>query len=129
MRTKSTTQAAAGLVLAAETAPRQPAESSEDWRVRWRLALDSAWERKIDEVITLSKASCGLTSDDDGNPAHGRKRVSSRLKARTERAYDELAAIEEAIARAEDETYGPGASSVVRAGSLRRGDDRIGPGF
>lgn len=75
-------------------------------QVRWRLTLDSAWRRKMDEVIALSKVFCGLTSDDDGNPAGPGVRVSSRLEARTERAYDELVAIEDAIARINDGTYG-----------------------
>jgi RNA polymerase-binding transcription factor DksA len=64
----------------------------------------------MDEVIALSKAFCGLTSDDpDSNPNRG-VRVSSRLQARTERAYDELVAIEDAIARIDDGTYGMCAS-------------------
>jgi hypothetical protein len=105
---KSMRQAAPDPVLAGKTAPRHLAQVTEDCRARWRLALDSAWERKIDEIIALSKASFGLTSDDDGNPAQGGLPVSSRLHARTERAYQELAAIEEDIARIEDGTYGPG---------------------
>jgi RNA polymerase-binding transcription factor DksA len=71
-----------------------------------RQTLESAWQRKIDEVIALSKAFYGLTSDDDGRAANGRDRASGRLRARTERAYDELAAIEDAIARIDDGMYG-----------------------
>ncbi len=89
-----------------EQALRYPAGSVGDRRVRWRLALDSAWQCKIDEVIALSKAVCGLSSDDDGSAASQGVLVSSRLQARTERAYDELAAIEDAIARIDDGTYG-----------------------
>jgi DnaK suppressor protein len=77
---------------------------------RWRLTLDSAWRRKMDEVIALSKVFCGLTSDDHANPASPAARASSRLEARTERAYDELVAIEDAIARIDDGTYGMCAS-------------------
>jgi len=74
--------------------------------MQWRLALDSAWQRKIEVVIALSKACCGLTSEDDGSPVSRGVRVSSRLQARTERAYDELAAIEDAIDRIDHDKYG-----------------------
>ena len=72
----------------------------------WRLALDRAWQRKMDEVIALSKACCGLTSDDDSRPADLGVRVSRRLQARTALAYDGLADIEDAIARIDAGTYG-----------------------
>jgi DnaK suppressor protein len=100
------TKPIADLVPAAELTPGHLVDSAEDHRARWRLALDSAWHRKIDEVIALSKAFCGLTSDDGSSPPGGGFRVSSRLRARTERAYDELAAIEDAVARIDDGTYG-----------------------
>lgn len=105
MRTTSTK-------LAADPAPpagptiQHPVDSAGHTLVRWRLTLESAWQRKIDEVIALSKTGCGLTSDDDGNPGSRSVRVASRLRARTERAYDELAAIEGAIARIDAGTYG-----------------------
>jgi RNA polymerase-binding transcription factor len=97
---------AADLVPPAEPTLRHPADSIGDRRVAWRSALDSAWQRKIDELIALSKALSSPTSDDDGSPAGRDVRVSSRLQARTERSYDELAAIEDAIARIDDGTYG-----------------------
>jgi RNA polymerase-binding transcription factor DksA len=97
--TTTSTKLATDLVPVAGPAGWAPA-------ARWRLALDSAWRRKVDEVIALSKASCGLTSDEDGSPAGRGVQVSSRLRARTERAYDELAAIEDAIARIDDGKYG-----------------------
>jgi DnaK suppressor protein len=75
-----------------------------------KLALDSAWQRKIDEVITLSMATNGLTCDGEISLADQGVRVSSRLHARTERAYHEVAAIEEAIARIDAGTYGMCAS-------------------
>jgi RNA polymerase-binding transcription factor DksA len=99
MTTRST-KLAADLVPPAEPALRHRVDSVEDRRVRWRLALDSAWHCKIDEVIALSRACCRLTPDDNA------VRVSTRLQARTERAYDDLAAIEDALARIEDGTYG-----------------------
>jgi DnaK suppressor protein len=71
-----------------------------------KLALESAWQRKADEVITLSKAFGGRTLARDGSPDDRGVPVSSGLHARTEHAYDELAAIEDAIARIDDGTYG-----------------------
>ena len=71
-----------------------------------RQILESAWQRKIDEVIALSKAVYGLPSDDDDSTASRRTLASGRLQARTERAYDELAAIEDAIARIDAGMYG-----------------------
>ncbi|HEY7325325.1 MAG TPA: hypothetical protein VH520_10925 [Streptosporangiaceae bacterium] len=91
---------------AADPTLRSPVDSVDDHLARSRLILDTAWRRKMDEVIALSKAFCGLTSDDDGDPASRGVRASSRLAARTERAYDELVAIEDAIARVDDGTYG-----------------------
>jgi DnaK suppressor protein len=101
---------AADLGPVAEPTLRHPVDSVDDRLARLRLTLDTAWRRKMDEVIALSKAFCGLTSDDEGNPARPDVRASSRLEARTERAYDELAAIEDAIARIDDGTYGMCAS-------------------
>jgi RNA polymerase-binding transcription factor DksA len=94
----------------AEPTHRHLVYSIDERRARWRLALEAAWRRKMDEVIALSKAFCDLTSDDGGSPARRGVRVSSRLQGRTERAYDELVAIEDAIARIDDGTYGMCAS-------------------
>jgi RNA polymerase-binding transcription factor DksA len=105
MRTTQT-KLAAGLVPPAGPSLQDQVDSDGNRLVRWRLTLDSAWRRKMDEVIALSKVFCGLASDDDGNPAGPGVRASSRLEARTERAYDELVAIEDAIARIDDGTYG-----------------------
>jgi DnaK suppressor protein len=106
MTTTSMMPAAADPVSFADLNRGRPADSIGDSRAAWRLALDSAWRRKMDEVITLSKASYGLTSDTDGSLPDRGVRVSSRLRARTESAYDDLAAIEDAIARVDDGTYG-----------------------
>lgn len=100
------TTPAADLVPPAEPTPGHLVDSVEDRRTRWRLALDSAWQCKIDEVIALSKAFCGLTSDDRRRPADISVRVLSRLQAKTGRAYDELVAIEDAVARIDDGGYG-----------------------
>jgi RNA polymerase-binding transcription factor DksA len=99
------TKLAAGQTPFPRSARRHSADSIEDPRLRWRLALDSAWQRKIDEAITLSMASAGLT-DDDGGPAQRSTPTPGRLLARTEHAYDELAGIEDAMARIDDGTYG-----------------------
>jgi DnaK suppressor protein len=71
-----------------------------------RLALESAWRRKVDEVIVLSMAFCELTPGANGILADRGVQVSSGLRARREHAYDELAAIEDAIARIDAGTYG-----------------------
>jgi RNA polymerase-binding transcription factor DksA len=106
MTTTSTKLTAAGLVPHARPNRQHRADSGKDCRGGWRLALNSAWQRKIDEVITLSMASGGLTSDAEYGLADQGGGVSSRLHARTERAYYEVAAIEEAIARIDAGTYG-----------------------
>jgi len=100
------TKPTADLVAPPEPTSRHRADSVEARRVRWRLALDFAWQRKIDEVIALSKAFCKVTSDDDGGQATRGTRARGRLQTRTQRAYDELATIEEAMARLHDKTYG-----------------------
>jgi DnaK suppressor protein len=105
-----TTKLAAHLGPAEEPTLLYPVDSVDDRLARTRPTLDTAWRRKMDEVIALSKAFCGLTSDDDGSPARPGVRASSRLEDRTERAYDELVAIEDAIARIDDGTYGMCAS-------------------
>jgi hypothetical protein len=50
----------------------------------------------MDELIALSKACRGV-SDDDDEPLDCGVRSVRRLRARTARSYDELAAIEAAI--------------------------------
>lgn len=104
MRTTST-HLTAGAAASAEPARQQSAGSIENRRARWRLALESAWQRKVDEVIALTKAYPGPASDDDGSRASQGTQVS-RLRARTDRAYEDLAAIETAMSRVEDGTYG-----------------------
>jgi RNA polymerase-binding transcription factor DksA len=102
--TTSTKLSSAELVPPAE--PRHQADSTADRRGAQRIDLESAWQSKVSEVITLSKACCGLTSDADCSPADFGAGASSKLRARTDRAYDELTAIEDAIARIDDGTYG-----------------------
>jgi DNA-directed RNA polymerase subunit RPC12/RpoP len=100
------TKPAADLVPPGEPTPGQMADSVENRGARWRLALDSAWHCKIDEVVALSKALCGLGSVDGDSPASQGDRALGRLETRTERAFDELAAIEDAAARIDGGTYG-----------------------
>jgi DnaK suppressor protein len=74
--------------------------------LRWQQALQSKWQRKIDEVIVLSRARGGLSSEaGEGRAAAGVRR-SRRLGARIDAALDEVAAIEEALARLDDGSYG-----------------------
>jgi DnaK suppressor protein len=106
MTTTSAKLAVASMVPRARPKLQQSADSGKDRRGAWRQALNSAWERKIDEVIVLSMASGGLPSDDECGPPDQGVQVSRRLHTRTERAYHEVAAIEEAIARVDAGTYG-----------------------
>ena len=69
---------------------------------RWRPALESRWQRKIDEIVVLSRAGCGLSGDPDDTVGY----QAGRLGARIARNYDELAAIEEALGRLADGSYG-----------------------
>jgi len=107
-------------LVPSEPTVRCPAGSVGERRSSWRLALDSAWELKIDEVIALSKASRGLMWEDDDNAASRPVQMPSQLEARTVRACDELAAIEDAIARIDDGTYGlcAGCDEVISEGWL-----------
>jgi DnaK suppressor protein len=74
--------------------------------VRWQQALQSKWQRKIDEVIVLSRARGGLSSDADQDRAVTEVGRSRRLGARIDAALDEVAAIEEALTRVDDGSYG-----------------------
>jgi len=100
---------------AADTAPpagvalRSPASGDSSIRpglTRWRVALEGSWQRKIDEIVALSRATCGLSADPGETLAVPGARSSRRLGARASRAYEELAAIESAMARVDDGTYG-----------------------
>jgi RNA polymerase-binding transcription factor DksA len=72
----------------------------------WKLALESRWQRKIDEVVILSQARSGLSGEPDETVAAPGDRRSRRLGARIDAALGEVAAIEEALARLDDGSYG-----------------------
>jgi DnaK suppressor protein len=74
--------------------------------VRSQLALESRWQRKIDEIVVLSQARSGLSGEPDETPTAPGVRRSRRLGARIDAALDEVAAIEEALARLDDGSYG-----------------------
>jgi DnaK suppressor protein len=84
--------------------PRNSGSAARPGLGRWRLALQTRWQRKIDEVVILSQARSGLTSEPD-ETAPGVRR-SGRLGARIDAALDQVVAIEEALARLDDGSYG-----------------------
>jgi DnaK suppressor protein len=73
---------------------------------RWKLALESRWQRKIDEVVILSQARSGVSDEPDEAVAAPWGRRSRRLGARIDAALDDVAAIEEALARLDEGSYG-----------------------
>lgn len=73
---------------------------------RWKLVLEVRWQRKIDEVIILSQARSGLSGEPAETPATPGVRQSRRLRARIDAALDDVAAIEDALARLDDGSYG-----------------------
>lgn len=98
-----------GPAAAADTVPATAAPHTGDDGIassadlaRWRLALESRWERKIDEIVVLSRAGCGLPGDPDDTVGYESRRLSARIAGN----YEELAAIEEALARLADGSYG-----------------------
>lgn len=78
-----------------------PDSAAANW-VRWRVALNALWHCKLDEVVALSTACDGTASVDADRPAP----PSPRLPDRASRAFDDLAAIEDAMARVDAGTYG-----------------------
>jgi RNA polymerase-binding transcription factor DksA len=73
---------------------------------RWRSVLDGLWRRKLDEVIALSAACDGTFAADPDRFADGPASSSLRLRDRANRAFADLAAVEDAIARTDDGSYG-----------------------
>lgn len=110
MNATSTNLVASDTVVPAAEAHPDPAGRDDVARgpglARWRVALESRWQRKLDEAIALSRACYGLSLADDGSLGQRPVRRSRRLCARTAEAYEELAAIEDAMARVDDGSYG-----------------------
>jgi RNA polymerase-binding transcription factor DksA len=73
---------------------------------RWRAVLDGLWRRKLDEVIALSAACDGIFVADHDRLAGRPASSSLRLRDRANRAFEDLAAVEDAIARTDDGSYG-----------------------
>jgi DnaK suppressor protein len=74
--------------------------------VRWRLALETRWQRKVDEVATLSRALRGLSEYPEETLAEPGVRRARRLGARIDGTLEGLAAIEDALARLDQGSYG-----------------------
>jgi RNA polymerase-binding transcription factor DksA len=74
--------------------------------LRWRFTLESLWERKVNEVNALAGACLGVSAAGDDLPADGASLPSFRLYRRAARAYEELAAVADAIERVDAGTYG-----------------------
>jgi RNA polymerase-binding transcription factor DksA len=75
-------------------------------RARWRSALNALWRRKLDEVIALSAACEGTPDVDDGRLADRASSPSLRIRDRANRAFEDLAAVEDAMARIDEGSYG-----------------------
>lgn len=85
--------------------------------VRWRAALESRWQQKLDELIILSRACADIAAETEDTAYPGTPPYR-QLRRRTELAYENLAAIEAAIARLDAGTYG----TCARCGSLMSND-------
>jgi RNA polymerase-binding transcription factor DksA len=70
-----------------------------------RAELESRWQRKLDEVIVLSRA-CAEIADDGDEFADLSSHPYAHLQSRMQRAYDDLADIDDAIARVDGGTFG-----------------------
>ena len=74
--------------------------------LRWRLTLQRRWERKLEEVVALAGACQGVSAAGDDLPGDGAALPSFRLYCRAAAAYEDLAAVADAIHRADAGTYG-----------------------
>lgn len=72
----------------------------------WRLVLESMWRRKLDEAIALTKAFYEAMQEYGETPSEPALLSPRRLSSRIDRAYEELADIEDAIARVDNGRYG-----------------------
>jgi len=105
MNARSTSLPATVESTAAAPRPRNSRGASRPGPGRWKLALESRWQRKIDEVVILSQARSGV-SEYDETATPPAVRPARKLGARIDAALDEVAAIEDALARLDDGSYG-----------------------
>ena len=74
--------------------------------LRWRPTLERRRERKLEDVIALAGACQGMSAAGDIRPGDGAALPSFQLYCRTAAALEDLAAIADAIHRADAGTYG-----------------------
>jgi DnaK suppressor protein len=74
--------------------------------LRWRPTLQRRWERKLEDVIALAGACQGMSAAGDVRPGDGAALPSFQLYCRTAAALEDLAAIADAIHRADAGAYG-----------------------
>lgn len=79
---------------------------SDSDQARWRSALEALWTCKLDEVIALSKAIYRTAPEAGDEPAAAAALPPPRLRSRIDRACEQVADIEEAIARMNSGSYG-----------------------
>jgi hypothetical protein len=75
-------------------------------QARWRSELETLWTRKLDEVIALSKAIYSAAPAAGDELAAAAVLPPPRLRSRADRACEQLADVEEAIARVSSGSYG-----------------------
>jgi RNA polymerase-binding transcription factor DksA len=73
---------------------------------RWRAALEARWRHKLDEAIVLARAYAEIATEAGDDLTGLSAPPYKRLRSRTERAYEVLADIEDALARVDAGTYG-----------------------
>ena len=105
MNARSTSLSATVESRAAAARPGNSRSAGRPGPGRWKLALESRWQRKIDEVVILSQARSGVFEQDETATPPG-VRQARKLAARIDSALDEVTAIEEALARLDDGSYG-----------------------
>lgn len=106
MKTRSTSVSATVESIPVARRSRNSGGAGRPGSRQWKLILESRWQRKIDEVVILSQARSGLTSEPDETATVPGIGQSRRLGARLDAALGEVAALEEALARMDDGSYG-----------------------
>jgi RNA polymerase-binding transcription factor DksA len=106
MKTRTTNPPASRRLPATDAAhaPTEVRVKAADLTQR-RAELESRWQRKLDEAVVLSQA-CAEIADGGDEFADLTSHPYARLQSRTQRAYDDLADIDDAIARIDSGTFG-----------------------